>query len=208
MTNPVSNSRFLVLARDLVIPMAVFYVLRAFDVDALWALLLGGLPPALRVGWVALRERRIDPLGSFVLAMLVVNVAVSLISGDPRLLLIRNAWFGLLVGGWMLVSLAVGSRPFIYHAARTMVPGRTEPMERRWADDAAVRQLWRVATLWWGVGNLALGGVVVAMAYTLPVDSVPFLDALVTIAAIVGGLRLTRRQLASADLGLRQPVAA
>ncbi|MFC4085130.1 VC0807 family protein [Amycolatopsis samaneae] len=205
MTN---TSRFLPLVRDLIVPMAVFYGLRAFGVDALWALLLGGLPPALRVGWVALRERRIDPLGTFVLAMLVVNVAVSLISGDPRLLLIRSAWFGLLVGGWMLVSLAVGQRPFIYHAARTMAPGRTEPMERRWAEDAEVRRLWRVVTLWWGVGNLALGCVVVAMAYTLPVDSVPVLDTLVTVAAIVGGLRYTRSRLASAELGLKQPVAA
>jgi intracellular septation protein A len=198
MTNTTSDRGGLtMLLRDVALPMALFYVLRSFDVPALWALLVSALPPAVRSGYVLVRHRRIDPISAFVLAVLVVNVAVSLISGDPRLLLIRSAWFGLLFGGLMLVSLVAGERPFLFRAVCTLQPARTAELDRRWTADAAYRRIWRTVTLWWGLGSLLLGCVIVVMAYTLPVDVVPFLDTALTAGSLVLGAKFTKQRLSA-----------
>jgi len=184
------------LLRDVALPMGLFYVLRAFDVDVLWALVVSGVTPVLRVAYVLARHRRIEPLSAFTLTVLAVNVALALISGDPRLLLVRSAWVGLLFGGWMLGSLVFARRPLVFTAVRTLAPDRAPELDRRWASDP---RPWTTATLWWGIGNLLLSGVVVAMAYTLPVDVVPMLDTLLTVVTLVLGVQLTRRWLAQPD---------
>jgi hypothetical protein len=183
------------LLRDVALPMALFYVLRSFDVDALWALLISALPPVIRSGYVLVRHRRIDPLSAFVLAVLLVNGAVALISGDPRLLLVRSAWVGLLLGGLMLASLVAGRRPFLFRAICTVQPARTGELEAGWAADEGFRQQWRTMTLWWGVGGVLLGCAVVLMAFTLPVDVVPFLDTALTVGCLLLGVKFTRKRL-------------
>ncbi len=180
------------LLRDVALPMGLFYVLRAFDVDVLWALVVSGVTPVLRVAYVLARYRRIEPLSAFTLTVLAINVTVSLISGDPRLLLVRSAWVGLLFGGWMLGSLVFANRPLVFTAVRMLTPDRAPELDRSWARNP---RPWTIATLWWGIGNLLLAGVVVAMAYTLPVDSVPMLDTLLTVVSLVLGVKLTRRWL-------------
>jgi intracellular septation protein A len=198
MTNTTSDRGGLtVLLRDVALPMALFYVLRSFDVDALWALLISALPPAIRTGYVAVRHRRIDPVSAFVLALLVVNGAVALISGDPRLLLVRSAWFGLLFGGLMLASLVAGRRPFLFRAICTLQPARAGELEARWTANAGYQRVWRAVTLWWGLGSLLLGSVVVLMAYTLPVDVVPFLDTALTVGSLALGAKFTKRRLSA-----------
>jgi intracellular septation protein A len=198
MTNTTSDRGGLtMLLRDVALPMALFYVLRSFDVDALWALLISALPPAIRTGYVAVRHRRIDPVSAFVLALLVVNGAVALISGDPRLLLVRSAWFGLLFGGLMLASLVAGRRPFLFRAICTLQPARAAELEARWTADAGYQRVWRGVTLWWGLGSLLLGAVVVLMAYTLPVDVVPFLDTALTVGSLVLGAKFTKQRLSA-----------
>lgn len=186
------------LLRDVALPVGLYYVLRSFDVDALWALLISALPPVLRSGYVLARQRRIDPVSAFVLAVLLVNGAVALISGDARLMLVRSAWVGLVLGGLMLGSLVVGRRPFLFRAIRTLQPGRADDLDARWAADERFQREWRAVTLWWGVGGVLLGCAVVVMAFTLPVDVVPFLDTVLTVGSLVLGAKLTRRRLATA----------
>ena len=43
---------------DIAAPLGGYYLLRAFDVPPIWALTLSGLPPALRVLYLAVRHRR------------------------------------------------------------------------------------------------------------------------------------------------------
>lgn len=188
------SSRISALLRDVVLPMGLFYVLRAFDVDVLWALLISGLTPVLRFGYVLVRHRRVEPLSAFTLAVLAINVALSLISGDPRLLLVRSAWISLLFGCWLIGSLFFAKRPLVFTAVRAMLPDRAAELDRRWASDS---RPWTVATAFWGVGNLLLAGVIVAMAYTLPVDVVPVLDTLLTAGSVVLGVKLTIRSLSA-----------
>jgi intracellular septation protein A len=196
MTNTTSDRGGLtMLLRDVALPMALYYVLRSFDVDALWALLAGAVLPALRTGYVLVRHRRIDPMSAFVLAVLLVNGAVAVFSDDARLLLVRSAWITLPLGVVMLVSLLAGRRPLLFRAACTLQPARAEDLERLWGVSAAFRQRWRSATLWWGAGCVVLACAVVVMAFTLPVDLVPILDTALTAGSVVLGAKITRQRM-------------
>jgi intracellular septation protein A len=198
MTNTTSDRGGLtMLLRDAALPMALYYVLRSFEVAALWALLVSAVPPVLRTGYVLARHRRIDPISAFVLAVLVVNGAVAVLSGDARLLLVRSAWITLPLGVVMLVSLLVGRRPLLFRAACTFQPARAGDLERLWGLSAAFRQRWRSATLAWGAGCVLLACAVVVMAFTLPVDIVPFLDTALTAAVVLLGVKLTRRRMSA-----------
>jgi hypothetical protein len=170
---------------DIAAPVGGYYLLRAFDVAPIWALTLGGAPPALRVLYLAARHRRVDGMGVFVLFVVAIGLLTSLLTGDARLQLVRGAWFSVLIGVWMLASLRVGRRPTTYQAVLALLPGRTEALEARWADTPSFRRVWRVLTVVWGLGGLAHSGVSIAMASTLPVDSVPALDTALSIAAFV-----------------------
>ncbi|SFW50932.1 VC0807 family protein [Amycolatopsis australiensis] len=170
---------------DIVGPVGGYYLLRAFDVAPVWALTLSGLPPALRVLYLALRHRRIDGMGVFVLLILAIGFATTLLTGDARLQLVRGAWFSVLIGLWMLASLRVGRRPTTYQATLALLPGRAAAVEERWADTPSFRRVWRVLTVVWGVGGLVHSGISIVLAYTLPVDVVPGLDTGVSIGSFV-----------------------
>jgi hypothetical protein len=196
MTNTTSDRGGLtMLLRDVALPMALYYALRSFDVDALWALLVSAVPPVLRTGYVLARQRRIDPISAFVLAVLLINSTVAVFSGDARLLLVRSAWILLPLGVALLVSLVAGRRPLLFRAAATLQPARAADLERLWGGSTAFRQRWRSATLWWGAGCLLLACAVVVMAFTLPVDVVPFLDTALTVGCLLLGAKVTRRRM-------------
>ncbi len=170
---------------DLAAPVGGYYLLRAFDVAPVWALTLSGLPPALRVLYLAVRHRRVDGMGVFVLLIVAVGLATTLLTGDARLQLVRGAWFSVLIGVWMLASLRIGRRPTTYQATLALLPGRAPALEARWADTPSFRRVWRVLTVAWGVGGLLHSAGSIAMAYTLPVDVVPGLDTALSIGSFV-----------------------
>jgi hypothetical protein len=170
---------------DIAAPVGGYYLLRAFDVAPVWALMFSGLPPALRVLYSAVRHRQVDGMGAFVLLVVAFGVVTSLLTGDARLQLVRGAWFSVLLGVWMLVSLRVGRRPMTYKATLALLPGRADDLEARWADTPSFRRVWQVLTVVWGVGGLVHSGISIAMAYTLPVDVVPGLDTALSIVSFV-----------------------
>jgi len=192
---------------DLAAPVGGYYLLRAFDVPPVWALLLSGLPPALRALHGLLVHRRVDGIGLLVVAFLAAGLATTLLTGDARLMLVRGAWFSVLAGVWLLASLAVGKYPSTYQAARTLLPGRGSRLDAAWAQRASFRRVWRTLTVAWGVGSLVHSGLSVAMAYTLPVDAVPGLDAGLSIGFFVA-LQVVTQILLHREGTLRELVLA
>jgi hypothetical protein len=173
----------LTLLMDLVVPVGAYYLLRALDVAPLTALILAGLPTTVFLLGQAVRKRRIDALGVFVLILLAAGVAVSLVTGSPRFLLAKGGWFTAVIGLAFLATLVL-ARPLTFTLARAML--RRTPMGQRlateswddlWERDREFRRPWRVATVLWGGGLLADAAARVVMAYTLPVDAVPGIAA-------------------------------
>jgi intracellular septation protein A len=170
---------------DLALPTALYYGLRADGVHQVAALLIAGAPPAIHVAVVLARTRRIDTMGVLVLAAVLFTTLSSLITGDPRTLLVRNAILGIPFGLWMLASL-FASRPLTYELARGLLPTKGSAFEQEWTERPDVRRVWRRLTVLWGCGLLAHAAASIVMATTLAVDAVPGLETALWLAMFVG----------------------
>lgn len=168
---------------DLVLPVALYYLLRLAGLDPLLALILGGVPTmAFLIGqWI--HRRKLDAFGAFVLVLVVACIGVSLLTGSPRFLLAKGGAFTGVIGLGFLATLLM-SRPLPFTLARAMLrrsPAgtalHTESWDELWERDAWFRRVWRVDTVLWAAGLLGDAAVRVIMAYSLPVDAVPGLSA-------------------------------
>lgn len=178
-------------AFDLIVPLAVYYLLRRQGAAPLTAGVLSGIVPALRTVYVFLRYRKTDALGLFMLSMMAVGTTVSLVSGDARFFFAKDGWLTGMFGAWMLVTLLF-RQPFFLHAgvsiARTKKGGAgAREWESRWDTEPQMRRGLRLLTVVFGVGLLLDAVVRVALAYTLPIDEI---NAVTTAQWIVvlGGL--------------------
>lgn len=163
---------------DVLAPLVLFYALRAAGADARTAIVVSAIPPGVRVTISWTRTREVDVVGVLVLASLATTLAVSVVGGSPRALLVRNALAGLPFAGWMAWS-ARRPRPLPYELVRTVLPADAAALQRRFAESDAVRRTWRRLALFWALGLLLYAAVTCAMAATLPVDLVPGLEAAV-----------------------------
>ena len=196
------------LLAGFLLPLAVFYGLRAAGAGAYAALLAG---TAVSVGATAvdvIRQRSIGPLTLFVVSLMVFSTAVSLLAGDVRFLLARGAWATGLSGLWFLVS-AFTARPLVYRFSRPLLEGRfgwPGNWNQLWTDMPRFRRIWRVTGIMWGAGLLLDCGLRILMAYTLPVDSVPVLSTVLsaaTSAALIAAANIYYQATGAARKGSR-----
>ena len=175
----------LALATHLVVPLALFYGLRAAGVGQWWALMAGAAVSATEVVVTALVRRRIDTVSVTVLGIMVMSAATAWASGTPRLLLAKNAWGTAALGAWLLVTLAL-HRPLLFDGARMFQGEQARTRwDENWRDSAPFRNALRVLTFVWGCGFLVDAGLRLVMAFTLPVDLVPLLDDALLVATVV-----------------------
>ncbi|MFC5825992.1 VC0807 family protein [Nonomuraea insulae] len=149
------------------------------------SLAVASLAPLVGIGLTWRRRRRLDPTALFMIAALLLSALITLITGDPRTLLARESWITGALGGWILASLAM-TRPFLLDVAiKLSPPGAGERFDHLWQGSRIFHRWVLVASLAWGVAFLADAAARVAMAYTLPVDSVPLLGTVLLIVLIV-----------------------
>ncbi|MGW7491572.1 VC0807 family protein [Streptomyces sp. NPDC054786] len=173
---------------DVVAPLALFYGLRWLGVNQFLALLAGAAIPAVEAVHGVVTRRRIGGVQLFMLGTMALTVAMSFVTGSPRMLLIRNGWGMAALGVWMLLTL-LSRRPFLYEAARVVLD---EPKQRDWElswdRHPPFRRLLWVCSAFWGIACLLDAGLRVVMAMTMPIDQVPALDdalLAVTLAVIL-----------------------
>lgn len=172
------------LVINAVVPIAVFYGLRALGVDQWTALLLGLVAPAVKTLHSVITKRRIDQLAALVMAALLLSVALSFLTGSPRTLLARDGWVTAVVGGWILLTLL--RTPYYLFALRTFTGGTLrEGINAAWRDTPAFRRVVRRCTVIWGSALLTDATSTVVVAYTLPIDLVPLIGAVKLVGLIV-----------------------
>lgn len=124
---------------------------------------------------------------AFFTAMALPSLGVSLLGGGPRFLLAREGfitgpagvWF--LISAWSARSLAlVFSHPLLERLFG-FAPGRWDGL---WEKKLRFRRIWRISSVV-GAGLLADASGRVVIAYTLPVDLVPALGAVLCAATSV-----------------------
>ncbi|PXX60953.1 hypothetical protein DFR70_109144 [Nocardia tenerifensis] len=170
------------LLLELVIPLGGYYALRAAGVNP-WLALIA--PALLIVGLLAyhgIRERRVDAFALFTLSMIVVGTVMTLVTGDPRTLMVRDSWIFGVLGLWVLATLAT-QRPFIRTTARAIVTAKIgeegyREWDARWDSDSRFRGQLRLLTAVWGAAFVLDALVRVVLAYTLPLDAIPLVSTL------------------------------
>ncbi|MEO3867194.1 VC0807 family protein [Nonomuraea sp. B12E4] len=170
----------LTLLVDIGIPIAIYYLLRAVGVEFHTALLVCSVVPGISVVSDLVRRRRPDRLGMYMTTMMLASAVVSLLIHDTRFLLAKDGWFMGVAGLWFLAG-ARGDRPLAFVFTRFLLEGRVGPNRESWdvlwERLPAFRRIWRVVTVMYGIGELVDAAVRVVIAYTLPVDAVPGINA-------------------------------
>ncbi|QES51833.1 hypothetical protein DEJ50_32270 [Streptomyces venezuelae] len=158
------------------LPLAVFYVLRSQGISQWLALTLSGAVPAVRMAVEATTRRRVNSFEAFMIGMLAVRIVTSLLTGDPRVILVKDAGLAAAAGLWILGSLLV-AKPFAFQAGQYWHgPTAARTRETAWSVSPALRSGLTRLTVLWGCAQLLDCGAGVLVALLLPVESVPALN--------------------------------
>ncbi|MET8426963.1 VC0807 family protein [Nocardia sp. NPDC004860] len=175
---------------ELVLPIGAYYALRGAGVNPWPALVAPALLTLPFLTYDAVRHRRVDAIALFTLTMIVAGTVVSLVTGDPRALLVRDSWLFGALGLWTLGTLFT-QRPLMRSFARTIVTVKIgeagyRQWDARWDNDSRFRRQLRVLTAVWGTGFTVDAVIRVVFAYTLPLDAVPLATTLQWLVVLAG----------------------
>ncbi|MFE5872524.1 VC0807 family protein [Streptomyces roseifaciens] len=172
------------LAITIALPLALYYVLRAQGTAQWQALLISGAIPAAHAIVTAVRRRHVAFFDLLVVALLAVSAATSLVSGDPRVLLLKDAAIPAVLGVWIACTLFL-ARPFAFRFGAHLRRGGGEAeAEHAWQEVPAYRQALRGLTLLWGGMQLLDAALSAAAALALPVDVVPVIGRIQSFALL------------------------
>ncbi|MBH1936393.1 hypothetical protein I5Q34_19290 [Streptomyces sp. AV19] len=182
---------------ELALPLGGFYGLQALGAGQWLALLAGSL---LAVPWIVhgmAKRRRVEAMAVFTLVLMTAGAVMTLVTGDARVLLIRDSWVFGLIGLWILGTLPT-RRPFVLAMSRAVVTARVGEEGWRtwlsqWDGNAVFRRRLRVLTAVWGAGFTLDAGVRVVLAMTLPVGSVPLVSTVQWLVVLAGLITFHKR---------------
>ncbi|MGO8917602.1 MAG: VC0807 family protein [Stellaceae bacterium] len=183
------------LVFDVALPIVVFNVLAHYGVATLWALVAGGLSPAINNLRLWAKSRRLEPLGIIVMSFLAVGTAASLISGSVFFALIKES-FLTATFGFICVGSLLAERPLMFYINRQFVAG-DDPARLDWWNGLwhypAFRAAQRLVTAVWGIAYLVEALLRVGFALVLPPAQVVTLSPVMAFAVLIGLIAWTRR---------------
>lgn len=151
---------------DIAAPLAAYALLRSAGMTAVTALLLSGAFPALGVAVGVIRHRRLDVVGTLVLAGIIVGTALGLVSHSARLVLVEGSVPTGVLGAACLGSLCT-RRPLMFSFALEFTGQDTDQgreMTSLWQHEG-YRRVFRVITAVWGTGFLLEAALRVAIVF-------------------------------------------
>lgn len=173
---------------DVAVPLASYYLLKAAGMGTFGALAWSSVVPAVRTAWGVVRDRRLNRLAALMVTVNVVGLLLSLVAGDPRLMLLKDSGVSSTIGLVFLVSalrgrpmLSAGLRPWLTRgeAAKSAAYQRLST-----GSDAFRRAETRFSAVW-GVALLAECVVRAVGAYTVPVETMVWAGTVVLVGAMV-----------------------
>jgi hypothetical protein len=173
---------------ELAVPLGGYYALRAAGLNPWLALAVPALLVAALLGYYAIRQRRIETMALFTLAAMVIGTAMTLVTGDPRTLMVRDSWITGFLGVWILATLHTG-HPFVRITSRAIVTAKVGELgyrqwDARWDTDPQFRRHLRLLSAVWGIVFTVDVPVRVLLAYTLPIDAIPLASTLQWLVAV------------------------
>ncbi|CAO3671450.1 unnamed protein product [Umbelopsis ramanniana] len=111
---------------DVGMPIILYYSLRN-SVSQLAALLISSVPPAAMSIFKIIWYRSVDPLGLVIIFGFVISAVISIIDGNPRVLLLRESIVTCATGALFLLSMIpfrIGkwsNKPLVYGVSKQMM---------------------------------------------------------------------------------------
>ena len=200
-----------VLLGDLIAPAGVYYAASALGAPVMLAVILGGVACLPRQAVGLARRGRLDGLGVAVLVVLAGSGLLSLLSGDARVLVVKDAIWPLAAGAVAAGSCLRGKPASFFILRPVLTQGRAENRpfwDQVWARGSAFRHCLRVLTAGWAVILLAAGAAELLLAGSLPLSAaaaVPAVVPAVTLPVLLGGTAAYGKR---TGLGVRRSLAA
>lgn len=183
------------LVLDLAMPVLVFFVLRAYGVPTLFAIVTGGVFPLLNVGRGWILSRRLEPVGIIAITCIAFGTAASLISGSVLIALLKDfvlmGSFGLI----FLLSAIAAERPLMFFILRQFIAG-SDPVRLQWWESlwqhARFRTALRRVTIAWGLGLLVEALIGTALACLLMPAQVVIISPIMAVTVLIALALWTR----------------
>lgn len=203
---------------DVGVPLGAYFIARdAFGLSLVDAYIVSSVVPVVRTITTALRDRTVNRLSALMLAVNIAGIALSLVTGDVRLMFAKDSGISSVIAFGILLSVIRGE-PAMSDGLRLWVTrgdaARTAVWNRLRATSAGFTRLERRYTLIWGAFLLADCVARLACAWTAPVAdlgwlSTPILVGALLAASIVSGGAAAdpMRRLVDAELTLESPAA-
>ncbi|MHB9852712.1 VC0807 family protein [Streptomyces sp. Tue6028] len=188
---------FLPLIMDVAVPLGSYYLLKnGFGMSIVAALAWSSVVPAVRTLWSLVKERTFNGLAGLILLVNVAGLLLSLVAGDPRLMLAKDSGVSSVVGIGILLSVRLG-RPMMTQGMKPFLikgdAAKNVAWERLLAGSERFRRAERTFSLIWGAALLGECVLRVVGAYTLPVDTMVWLGTVVMVATIGLAILLSGR---------------
>jgi intracellular septation protein A len=163
--------------------VVAYFVAELFGASSYVALLAGTVASGLRMLWVLLRRRKLDPFSLFLLILFGAGFALTFFTGDPRFILAKDAAMSC-AAGVVLVGSCVIKRPLAYYAAKRFVEAGSAEKEQfeSVAATPIMRARWFRVTLVWGIALLGDVCLRVAAIYLLPIGVAATVSQILMIA--------------------------
>ncbi|CAG8719773.1 38153_t:CDS:1 [Gigaspora margarita] len=179
---------------DLALPLLLYYILEKF-IPTIWALAISGVPPAISVIVNFIYRKQISVLGFLVVLAFIIGIILSVVQGDPRIVLLRESCVTGVFGLVFLITLIpinIGSfqmRPILYYNSKNLeigdLKGLTEDesipdrYERYWKSYSGFRHTFIILTAVWGVGLLIEVAVRIIIIYkTATIDQAVYFGSI------------------------------
>ncbi|WP_037319736.1 VC0807 family protein [Amycolatopsis orientalis] len=183
------NPALALLLWDVAVPLAAYYGLRLAGQSEQVSLLAGAVLAAVRIAWVAVRDRCFDGFAALLAGVLGVGLVLSLVTGDAKFLLLKES-FGTATAAIVLLLSCFGRTPMVLVAVRAgSSAAKRAELDRLTGEIPALRRAFTRMSAVWGVALLLEAAVRVPLVYTLPADVMNGLSV-VLLLAVIGGLSL------------------
>lgn len=191
------------LSLDTGLPVAAYGLVRILGASVLAALVVGAVVSFARAAWITARRREVDPLALFMIGIFVVGLLLSLWSGSPRFLLVKES-FGTGAAGLAFLLTCLRGKPLAYYASqRVAAPTAAERAEwaQLWLTEPVFRRRFVTMSSVIGGALVAEAAVRVALVFILPAD------VMVVVSAVLAATVLTAVSVWALGYGLRTEAA-
>lgn len=156
---------------DIGLSVIAYFVAELLGASNYIALLAGTVISGLRMLWVAVRQRRLDPFALFLATLFGAGLALSFTTGDARYILAKDAATSC-AAGLVLVGSCIINRPLAYYAAQRFARSAGSTQHEQFQTTAktdAMRARWYRVSLVWGISLLGDVALRVTAIYLLPI---------------------------------------